>query len=200
MHTSFSTKMSKPAHPREGVSLVEILVVTVVISLMAAISFPVFKIVQQREKERRLRIILYDVRTAISGSKSALSSREFTDGYRTFVTLSGLAQITDDASKTLFLNTLANDGYGFPGTMASLTTPPFTFDIPISAIPGDIVAIKVDRKFLRPRPATDDLPPHPFTSWNPNATWTKVLKNGNITDIRSDGAGLALNGSITDDW
>ncbi|MDD2998263.1 MAG: prepilin-type N-terminal cleavage/methylation domain-containing protein, partial [Candidatus Riflebacteria bacterium] len=78
---------------RSGVTLVEILVVSVVMALMAALAFPVYKVIQQRDKERRLKKILTDVRAAIFGSKSQQSSLSFTEGYRTHLRVRGIALI-----------------------------------------------------------------------------------------------------------
>ncbi|OGK08443.1 MAG: hypothetical protein A2W80_14785 [Candidatus Riflebacteria bacterium GWC2_50_8] len=193
MHNCFSVRPSDPRQKRSGVTLVEILIVTVVIALMAAVSFPVYKIIQQREKEKRLRKILNDVRSAIAGSKSLLSDADFSEGYRTFVRKYGLSLIPNN-KRAYFLQRIAQDGYGFPGTIASLSNPPFEFDVPVSDVAGDVVTIKVDRKFIR------NIPPHPFTGWNPAATWTYEIQGVGIKNIRSKGAGLALNGRKTDDW
>jgi len=192
MHISFSASLNKSVQQCKGVTLIEILVVTVVIALIAAVSFPVYKIVQQREKEKRLRIILNDVRSAINGSKSLLSNADFKDGYRTFVRKYGLALIPNN-KRAYFLQRIAQDGYGYPGNIASLTTPPFSFEIPISATPGDVVTIVVDRKFIR------HIPQHPFTGWTPAATWSYTIKGVGISDIKSSGAGLALDGSKIDE-
>jgi len=193
MYKWFSTRRQRYERQRSGVTLVEILIVTVVIALMAAVSFPVYKIIQQREKEKRLKKILLDMTDAIAGSKSLLSNQEFEIGYRTYVREYGLALIPK-SKQAYFLKRIAQDGYGYPGTIASLTSPPFSFDVPISDTPGDVVTIKIDRKFMR------HLPPHPFRNWYANATWTYKLQNGRIKEIKSKGAGLALNGSNTDDW
>lgn len=201
MYKWFSTRRQRYERQRSGVTLVEILIVTVVIALMAAVSFPVYKIIQQREKEKRLKKILNDVRAAIGSRKSQLSNRDFVDGYRTYVRNYGLTHIDDQASRTYFLRALAKEGYGYPGEISSLTSPSsFTFYVPTGEDPVASVAITVNRKFMRARNTPDGLPPHPFLSWNPNATWTKVLRNGRIKDIRSEGAGIALDGSLTNDW
>ena len=193
MDSSFSARSNRPAQEREGITLVEIMIVTVIIALMATVSFPVYKIVQQREKEKRLKKILKDFDTAIAGSKSQLSDKDFSNGYRTYVREYGLALIPTN-KRAYFLQRLAQDGYGYPGTTASLTSPPFSFDIPISAAPGDVVTITVHRKFLR------HIPNHPFTGWSPAATWTYKIKGVGISDINSSGAGLALNGEKTNGW
>ena len=203
MYNWFSTGNNIPERQRSGVTLVEILIVTVVIALMAAVSFPVYKIIQQRDKERRLKKILSDVRSAIGSRKSQLSSRDFHDGYRTYIRNYGLDQLTTSeiASKSYFLRQLARKGYGYPGSIASLTSSSvFDFEVPT----GDdaSVTVVIDRKFMRVRATADGLPPHPFLNWNPNAKWKLVLhpENGHIVDIKSEGAGMALDGSLTDDW
>jgi hypothetical protein len=148
---------------------------------MAAISFPVFKIVQQREKERRLRKTLDAVRSAIAGSKSPLSAREFIDGYRTFVVNYGSYLIEQQVGlpfgapgikkKILenFLKMVNNDAYGYPSTPQKLIEGniTLTMDVPtgVGGNPILTLIIPIDRRFLR------HVPPHPFIGWVPNAHW-----------------------------
>lgn len=219
----------KGRHPagKSGITLIEILIVTVIIALMAAISFPVFKIIQQREKERRMKKILYDVRSAISGSKSPQSSTDFTEGYRTYIRVKGIAQIEGSNPVpapiiATFVANLAINGRGYPDNPSLLTASNFTVTIATSTTnPLDanyttnVVNINVDRRFLR------NIPPHPFKNWFASARWefkpatktaaatTTTLPYDSIhwgtaatgvVDIVSRDAGLALDGSKTDDW
>lgn len=208
---------------KSGVTLIEILIVTVIIGLMASLAFPVYKIMQQREKERRLRKILNNVRSSIAGSKSHLSTTSFNDGFRTQIRVLGIEEIKlqnpdlDIASAAIatFVLNLTQTGKGYPGNPASLTASAHTVDVatgptPLSATIGT-VTIDLNRRFLR------SIPPHPFQGWYPTATWTfqpaypqkkppvasaawGVSGYYGVADIKSKGAGLALDGSNTDDW
>ena len=210
---------------RSGVTLIEILIVTVIISLMAALAFPTWKIVQQREKERRLKKILNDVRAAIAGSKSQLSTTNFNEGIRTYIRVKGIELIKQahnpategaiaSAAIASFAFNLANTGLGYPLTPSHLTiNSPYW--ITVATGPTDVsgntgaVNIEINRRFLR------TIPPHPFQSWYPIATWTfqPSLPRGSarvasaswgsrigVIDIKSQGAGTALDGSNTDAW
>lgn len=212
---------------KSGITLIEILIVTVIIALMAAISFPVFKIIQQREKERRMKKILYDVRSAISGSKSPQSSTDFTEGYRTYIRVKGIAQIEALSAVpapivATFVANLAVNGRGYPDNPSMLTASNFTVSIATSTTDPlnpnyaiDVVKINVDRRFLR------NIPPHPFKNWFASARWEfkPATKTGaattttlpfdsphwgtnatGVVDIVSRDAGLALDGSKTDEW
>jgi len=220
--------------PDAGVTLIEILIVTVIIALMAALAFPVYKIVQQREKERRLKKILNDVRAAISGGKSQLSTVSFSEGMRTVVRVQGIEKIKSahnlghpvegaiaSAAISSFTLQLVQKGLGYPPSPFHLTYGQ-SYDLEIatgptshpSSDPGS-VTVKISRRFLR------SLPPHPFQGWYPNATWTfrpaysnpvnktpvssYTWNNDGVTrygvmDIYSSGAGMALDGSNTDEW
>jgi prepilin-type N-terminal cleavage/methylation domain-containing protein len=155
MYSGISTGNSVNRSGQSGVTLIEILIVTVIIGLMAAISFPVFKIIQQREKERRLKKILYDVRSAISGSKSPQSITDFTEGYRTYIRVKGIAQIENahPANETLrnqaisvFVKNLGEQGLGYPRTPARLTATDTIYVATSTVDPtNDYVAIKTTR-------------------------------------------------------
>ncbi len=228
MYKWFSTRRQRYERQRSGVTLVEILIVTVVIALMAAVSFPVYKIIQQREKEKRLRAILYSVRSAIAGSKSALSITSFFEGHRNYVIAYGKRKIEeldladdvdlDDDIATISTNFTKIAAFG-PSTPQQLLESNYTITVDVDT--GDAVKptftinIPIDRRFLR------HIPPHPFVGWIPDAhfEFKPKVKNGAVTtntllfddahwgvnasgvaDIVSRGAGLALNGSRTDDW
>ncbi len=220
--------------PDTGVTLIEILIVTVIIALMAALAFPVYKIVQQREKERRLKKILNDVRAAISGGKSQLSTVSFNEGMRTFIRVQGIEMIKSahnlshpvegavaSAAISSFTLHLVQEGKGYPPTPFHLTYGQ-NYSIEIATGPtshpasvAGSVTVNISRRFLR------NLPPNPFQSWYPNATWTfrpaysspltptpvssHTWNNDGVTrygvmDIYSSGAGIALDGSNTDEW
>jgi hypothetical protein len=229
MYRWFSAGRNTPERQRSGVTLVEILIVTVVITLMAAGSFPVYKIIQQREKEKRLRKILASVRSAISGSKSPLSAREFVEGHRTYVIAYGNYLIDQISGAPLgapgikkkiqenFLKMTNYQGFGYPSTPQKLLSGNYTLqiDVPtgVGAQPIFTMNIPIDRRFVR------HIPPHPFIGWVPNARFeftAAVNTSGlptlpfnsaawgttasGVTNIVSRGAGLALNGTQTDGW
>lgn len=210
--------------PDAGVTLIEILIVTVIIALMAALAFPVYKIVQQREKERRLRIFLYDTRAALVGRKSQLSITSFDEGFRTYIVQKGQQAIYDahpgdpataNAAVATFTLNITRFGLGYPPSPSLLASTGYEITVAtgpstVSAVAGN-VTIKVARRFIR------RIPPHPFQNWNINATWTfrpAVPQNSapiasqawnpavhyGVMDIYSRGAGLALDGSNTDEW
>lgn len=225
---------------KRGVTIIEVMVVTTVVALLAAVSFPVYKIIQQREKEKRLKDILLNVRAAISGSKTARSNKLFRQGYRNYVVTKGVYAIENTAAdpKTAISRFLAS-GTACDGKLDSLypespsallraTTYSVRLatDTDADTNSGSRVTVTISRRFLR------SIPPHPFVSWYPNAHWEfkPVVTNiatatkdstyasgpgdpwgntdysaGNwnatgVVDIVSRGAGIALDGSNTDDW
>lgn len=212
---------------KSGVTLVEVLIVTAIIAMMAAISFPVYKIIQQREKEKLLKKYLLDMRSAINGYQGAGSRGQsvrikyFNEGYRGFIIERGINEIYDkntgstrkQAVRT-FLASGTSEGLFYPKTIRHLTSQEIPFDVKIAtgtpplADPGDYVTITVDRPFLR------HIPPHPFQDWYPGADWAFKFLNppggpstigtegtgDYIIDVYSQGAGSALDGSDTDDW
>lgn len=222
----FSVTIKKPARSSSGLTLIEILVVTVIIALMASLSFPVYKIMQQREKERRLTKILNDVRAAIAGSKSQQSATAFQEGYRTYIRVKGIEAIKAahplpadaniaSAAIATFVYNLADKGLGYPLTPSHLTFN-HKYKVTVATGPTDeeptagSVEIEIDRRFLR------TLPPHPFSGWFPTATWTfkpaypansspissaawNPAVHKGVIDILSSGAGMALDGSSTND-
>lgn len=228
MYKWFSSAGYRQNRHRQGVTLVEILIVTVVIALLAAVSFPVYKIVQQREKEKRLKKILNSFRAALLGSKSALSAREFVEGYRSYVVAYGSSLIDNivamplveekEEIKSSFLRMSNREGFGLPSTPQKLLADNYTLVINVptgKSAPDDFFTmnIPIERRFIR------HIPPHPFLGWVPDARFefkaavnTTALETfpftspdwgvnaSGVSDIVSRGAGLALNGSRTDDW
>ena len=75
---------------KRGLSLVELVVITFIIAIIATMAFPTYKIFQQRSKEKRLKKILTEIRAAISGSKSHNSTNEFEEGFRTVARVKGM--------------------------------------------------------------------------------------------------------------
>ncbi len=211
--------------PDAGVTLIEILIVTVIIALMAALAFPVYKIVQQREKERRLRTFLNDMRAALVGRKSQLSITSFDEGFRTYIVQQAQQKIFDlhpgsNASATAAMATftlnIAKFGTGYPPSPLHLASTGYEIEVGTgpTTVPDSqtgSVTIKIDRRFIR------RIPPHPFQNWYPKATWKfrPAVPQGSapisledwdpavhkgVMDIYSSGAGMALDGSNTDEW
>lgn len=197
------------AYEQSGVTLVEIMITTIIIGLVAAISFPTYKVVQQREKERHLRKTLHEVRSAILGSKSKQSNSLFIEGYRDYIIKKGLFQIDNDADRKLFLANIATEGYPLSPSHL-VANAPYELSFILSDTPLRQVEIQIDKKFLRV------IPPHPFISWYPSARWEfrtlsdpsktvassawNQLQHLGVYDIVSRGAGLSIDGSNTDDW
>lgn len=221
---------------RKGLSLVELIVVTVVIALAACLAFPVYKIFQQRSKEKRLKKILTDVRAAISGTKSHNSSNDFQEGFRTVARVKGMDDIIATASASgwdkedeqecisAFIAKIGL-GHGYPNSPADI------WSSNPQAEMGDIAykdkhgvdksyplgTISLERPFYRSKPI------HPFNDWYPTAdfeyvpasdttgkpfgtsytiaSWTQYSTQlMGVKDIVSRGAGVALDGSNTDEW
>jgi prepilin-type N-terminal cleavage/methylation domain-containing protein len=184
-----SAKTQSNIRRKSGVTLVEILIVSTIIALMAAISFPVYKIIQQRDKERRLESILRDVRAALSGYQgNAYGARRkrikhFVEGYRSYILERGIAQIEEayapdtppNAVIKDFITEARKNGLFYPETIWHLTAAhiPYTVEIAtlsppsdtFANVPGEYVQITVDHPFIR------NIPPHPFKDWYPNARW-----------------------------
>lgn len=212
---------------RRGVTLVEIMVASTIVVLIAAVTFPVYQIIQQREKENRLRQILDNVRGAIYGCPVAMANRTFNQGYRVHV-LNKLAntinnatdtQETRDAALASGISYLIDHGLDLPFSPASLTGRApvgVTFDVATGTT--GTATVTIDRVFIR------TIPPHPFVGWYPNAHWEFVpavyagslnssvltaatdsatwesLQATGVKNIVSRGAGMAIDGTNTDDW
>lgn len=213
----FSAMRTNRNH-KAGVTLVEIMVVSLIISMLSAISFPAYKIIQQREKERRLRKILEQTRAAISGSKSQQSNRQFVEGFRNYVKKIGIMRInktsmTDEEKQTahaIFIENLSTQGY--PPSPSQLIGPPDSIRVATGTTDPltEYVEVDINHRFIR------NIPPHPFQGWYKNARWefkpanapgTTIASNAwtigthvGVMDIVSRGAGIGLNGSSTDDW
>ena len=175
-------KNTNPAlRNKSGVTIIEIMVVTTVIAILAALSFPAFKIMQQREKERRLKDILLTVNGAISGCKTARAGKLYSEGFRNYVKRKGFEKIEEayptdmtaqHLAKKRFINNGIKEGRFYPASPTALIFgKPFQIKISSSttatplAPASELVTITVDRKFIR------HIPPHPFSDWYPNAHW-----------------------------
>jgi hypothetical protein len=201
------------------------MVVTTIIALLAAITFPTLQLVRQREKENRLREILRYVRTQGIGLSASMSNAGSDNnlsglgsGYRNYVVRKVFAQI-DVASAALALKEGSSgvaSGALYPLNPAKLVNPlneqvklPMGYHLGLVAT----VTVTIKQRFIR------NVPPHPFLDWYPNAHFeykavnTTSVPPGSlftaeawpadargVIDIVSRGAGLAINGENTDDW
>ncbi|RCK81103.1 MAG: hypothetical protein OZSIB_2480 [Candidatus Ozemobacter sibiricus] len=196
-----------------GLTIIELLVVTTILSLMAALMFPTYRLMQQRDRENRLREILTDVRAARDAYKSYVSRQMWAKieaaNTNQGVRQKAFKQALASASQLGYLYPLNPSSFTnpihAPGASFTVATDPVT----PSDDPAEGVSVSVNRLFLR------RIPPHPFTSWSPYARWEFVPAAGGsgrvaseawtssmvgVMDIRSVGAGLAIDGTNTDDW
>ena len=180
---------------KKGLSLVELIVVTVVIAIAATLAFPTYTIFQQRSKEQRLKKILTDVRTAINGSKSNNSTNSFEEGFRTVARVRGLANIEEYAGVHgwdslpngsiirencvgIFIS-MFSKGYGYPKSPDDIWSPTPKADFP-NAIsnfnpddPSEVLVLD-ETDFNLGRPFYRSKPVHPFHDWYPTADFKYV--------------------------
>jgi len=236
---------------KKALSLVELVVITFIIAVIATMAFPTYKIFQQRSKEKRLKKILTDVRAAINGTKSHNSTNYFEEGFRTVARVKGIDIITDNTpdlnERQNFINLFVkglSDGYGYPdspqeiwsnnpktdlnGMNLSYTDATGNHAFPLINF-GNVGKLYLERPFYRNCDLSSG-PVHPFHDWYQTANFAYIpasdtrgidyLKNASYTvdewatmnpdpehpvligvkDIVSRGAGLALDGSNTDEW
>jgi prepilin-type N-terminal cleavage/methylation domain-containing protein len=181
----------------QGVTLIEILVVSTILAILASISVPALQIIRQREKERRLLSILKHIKNVgIGEGVSNTYSEELTTGTKghhgkshhstTYYYFGGIGfknhiirQIIntadpDDDWKNRALTEAENNHWWYPLNPGVLVNPQgITLTIP--AAPD--LAITIDQRMIRM------IPPHPFADWYPNAHWEFRAKD--------DGAGNA---------
>lgn len=196
-----------------GVTLIEVLVVTTVIALMASLALPVSQILRQREKENRLREILSNVRSAIDTGHEL-------PGYKNFVSREIIRLEATSASESSALAWASSSGLLYPVSPSYLVGRIPQVQISDSGLltPPSTLTVPINRRFLR------RVPPHPFADWFPAAHWefkavatdvaagvgpwyssstTDPWNTGHATgviDIRSVGAGIGLDGTLTDNW
>lgn len=202
-------RLADHAGSRRGVTLIEILVVSAVIALMASMILPVSQIIRQREKENRLREIL-------SNTRSAIDTGHELPGYKNFVSREIIRLEATSASESYALSWASASGLLYPPSPSLLVG-----RVAIASIsdgPGHTLPVPINRRFLR------RIPPHPFADWFPAAHWefkavatdafagvgpwyssapTDPWNNAHATgviDIRSVGAGIGLDGTLTDGW
>ena len=171
---------------RKGLSLMELIVVTVVIALTACMAFPVYKIFQQRSKEKRLKKILTDVRAAISGTKSHNSTNDFQEGFRTVSRVRGMELIASESlhnswSKPAEQNCInafiakIGLGYGYPNAPEDIwngnpqaIVGDIAYDGDLGSATFSMGTISLERRFYRSKPI------HPFHDWYQTADFEYV--------------------------
>ena len=179
---------------KRALSLVELVVITFVIAIIATMAFPTYKIFQQRSKEKRLKKILTEIRAAINGSKSHNSTNDFEEGFRTVARLKGMDKInasaemwtSDPAIKQNCISSfsvLFSEGYGYPAGPKDIWSqnPTAAFPAEISGFYPDISPfdkvelgnIPLERPFYRNYDVSSG-PVHPFHDWYPTVEFRYV--------------------------
>lgn len=197
---------------RAGLTLVELLVVSTILVVIASLTLPVSQIIRQREKENRLREILRQVRDQGIGLGAQL------DGYSNYVT-SQINRLASDAARYA-LATATYHGKLYPRNPSMLENPTGAIVSIATDSVGGLLTLRIPGRFIR------KVPPHPFVDWYPGAHWEfkaiatdssaglgstiwfasaagdpwNTAKATGVIDIRSRGAGLGLDGTNTDDW
>lgn len=197
-------------------TIIELMVVTTILALMAALIFPSFRLMQQRDRENRLREILSELDAARDSYKSYVS-RQMWDKIEA-------AHSDPNDREKAFKQALASAtelGLLFPLSPASfiypLHAPGASFTVAtdpddLSDDPAKGVSVSINRRFIR------HIPPHPFSGWAPNARFefgSAVDSAGpnkkypetdwpttatGVKNVWSVGAGLGIDGSSTDEW
>lgn len=178
---------------KKALSLVELVVITFIIAVIATMAFPTYKIFQQRSKEKRLKKILTDVRAAINGTKSHNSTNYFEEGFRTVARVEGMkiienaAAIRDWDSNTkqkcinLFIAKIG-EGHGYPKSPKDIwsNNPSAEFSVTLTgfndADPSEslsIPSIPLNRPFYRNCDVSSG-PVHPFHDWYQTANFAYV--------------------------
>ena len=178
---------------KRALSLVELVVITFVIAIIATMAFPTYKIFQQRSKEKRLKKILTDVRAAINGTKSHNSTTDFEEGFRTVARVEGMKIIEKVASDTgwdlntkqkcinLFIAKIG-EGHGYPKSPRDIwsNNPSAEFSVTLTGFndtnPSDFLfidSIPLNRPFYRNCDVSSG-PVHPFHDWYPTVEFRYV--------------------------
>lgn len=197
-----------------GISLVELLVVTVIFALISTLAIPIYWLAQQRSRENRLRETLLMLRKAKENYKNFVLKQMW---YKIVQENPNNPQVQEQAFKQAIASA-SELGYLYPLNPSRFVDPttstPVTFTVAtdpnnLSDDPRFGVTVVVNRKFLR------RIPPHPYKAWIPLADWVYKPVVGpsyyvassewlptyvGIQDIKSKGAGIAIDGSNTDTW
>ena len=179
---------------KRALSLVELVVITFIIAIIATMAFPTYTIFQQRSKEKRLKKILTDIRAAINGTKSQNSNSYFEEGFRTVARLKGMKKIEDAAVAwtsdiAIKQNCISSftakfaEGYGYPTGPRDIWSqnPTAVFPAEISGFYPDIDPfdkvtlgnIHLERPFYRNCDISTG-PVHPFHDWYPSVEFHYV--------------------------
>lgn len=204
-------------------TLVELLVVSTIIALVAAISFPVLQIVRQREKENRLKEILNAVRKngiglGVPAYANSYQDTSYTsEGYRNFVLRKMMFEVASNtsnpasfsyASASFAIASGTKWGTIFPVNPNCLVNPMGY----VASMPSDnsnnVFLATITQRFIR------GIPENPFVDWFPNATWQFKCATTNqwyssatwpvaatgVLDIRAASASYSLNGQDMSTW
>jgi type II secretory pathway pseudopilin PulG len=219
-----------------GVTLVEVMVVSTAFVILAAASLPVLQLVRQREKERRLKKILLEIKNTGIGigatSYKIDKNKKEVDfaslGYKNFIIRRIILNSANPAQQKFALDNAKTTGKCFPLNPTKLENAQGdTINIDAEPPAGNVMSIDITQRFIR------NIASHPFHDWHPDAHWEFLphslydaagvsispiwlektdglwagdwadAKNNNafgVTDVRSVGAGLAINGKNTDDF
>ncbi|MBI3038937.1 hypothetical protein HYY75_07810 [bacterium] len=187
-----------------GISLVELLVVVAVTALLTTIVYPTTQVLQQRDREHRLKKVLKNVQSKgiddyTNYVVAKIKSSGLTADQEAFAIASGAAMgllyplKPRDLEKSVGTRLYIPIDSGFPAPLSSVT-------------------VTIERRFIR------KVPPHPFISWLPNSHWefraaTETAAGGpwfassswpaidatGVIEFKSVGAGITLNGGNSDD-
>lgn len=190
--TASSERFPTRGSGRRGITIIEILVASVIMGILSSMAFPIYGIIQQRERERRLRITLDNVRAAISGSGQYEEGRIQTIGYESYLMVEmKRAEQTLKVSypkmkPNFFGQTISHNATNKTGMMSPLDPvylvnkkgDPFVVRIPTGMAEPDYpasVTVTINNRFIR------HIPPHPFQGVYPGAhfqvkaaTWSAI--------------------------
>jgi len=213
---------------RLGVTIIELLVVTTILGLLAALVFPAFKLMQQRDKEVRLHGILVDLDYA-RNAYTAYVTRQLIGKVEAAhpTSIPGWENLRSKAIEKA-IKSGEDGGLLFPQNPSKFVdSSGVSFDLatgPTVVTPtAGVVTVVINQRFIR------RIPPHPFVGWYPtahfefegaspskafplmplvwqdkqvaSAEWVSGGETATgVSNVWSVGAGIAIDGSITDKW
>lgn len=77
MRNAFQIKMACKHHPQSGFTLIELIVATAIMAILASMAVPLARVTIKRERERELRHALWEMRDAIDRYKDAADRGAF---------------------------------------------------------------------------------------------------------------------------
>ncbi len=172
--------MACEGRTRKGVTLIELMVTVAILAVIATLSFPMFQLMQQRDKENRLIRILEGVNSAIMGSGSYDNKHVFSgiysEGYSNWIRRQIMDSKWDIDNNKLTpgdrkkaLDVAMELGLFYPLTPSHLENPSMVqtalipYNLHTGGPPYLKIRIRVDRRFFR------KVAPHPFIGWYPGA-------------------------------